>query len=77
MNSDVRGDNIMTSKEAAALVDQVRFGGVTSLVASFKEQVLDLYVYGLDRDCILRKPILVRIIADGKVFLDGTSEIRP
>jgi hypothetical protein len=77
MNSDARGDNIRTDEEAAALVDQVRFGGVTSLAASFKEKVLDPYVYGPDRAGILRKPILVRIIMDGKVFLDGTSEIRP
>jgi hypothetical protein len=53
MNSDVRGDNIRTEEQATALVDQVRFEGVTSLAASF------------------------RIITDGKVFTDGTSDIRP
>jgi hypothetical protein len=77
MNSDVRGDNIRSGEAAGALVDQVRFEGVTSLAASLKEKVLDPYVYGPDRAGILKKPILVRIITDIKVFLDGTSELDP
>jgi hypothetical protein len=77
MNSDVPGDNIKTEEEAAALVDQVRFGGVTSLAASLKGKVLDPYIYEPYEAGILKKPLLVKIITDGEVFPDISSNVRP
>jgi hypothetical protein len=75
MNSDIRGDNIRTGEEAAAIVDQVIFEGVTPLAASLKDKVLDPYVYGPDRAGILKKPLLVRIITYGKVYPDYSDII--
>jgi hypothetical protein len=75
MNSNIQGDHIKTEGQAAAIVDQVRFEDVTPLATSLKNKILDPYVYGPHRAGMLRKPILVIIITDGKVYPDGSCDI--
>ena len=67
MNSNAQGDNIKTKQQAAALVEQVEFKGLTPLASSLKKKILDPFVYQPHQAGKLVKPVLVIIITDGEV----------
>lgn len=66
MNSDERGDHIRSREDAEALVQRVRFSGLTPMGTSLKNKVLDPLVVGPARANRLEKPVLVITITDGQ-----------
>lgn len=60
MNSTVEADNFRTGAEADDLVSRVPFRGVTPLVTSLREKILE-------KSWNPQKPLLVIIITDGIV----------
>lgn len=81
MNSSVGGNNLRSSQEASALVDRVKFEGMTPLGTNLDARIIKpLFTDAIKRQA-LNKPILVICITDGeptgepveKVVQVGTS----
>lgn len=67
MNSGLEGNNVRTPEQAEALVNQVKFEGVTPLAGSLHDKILMPLVYNPANRGALNKPVLVIIITDGQV----------
>lgn len=67
MNSGLEGNNVRTAEQAEALVNQVKFEGVTPLAGSLHDKILMPLVYNPANRGALNKPVLVIIITDGQV----------
>lgn len=65
MNSRIEGNNIRTEQEAVALVNQVKFSGLTPLGTALDSKVLQPLVLGPARAGQLHKPVLVIAVTDG------------
>ncbi|BGP27336.1 hypothetical protein Rt10032_c22g6623 [Rhodotorula toruloides] len=65
MNSRIEGNNIRTEQEANALVNQIKFSGLTPLGTALDSKVLQPLVLGPARAGQLHKPILVIAVTDG------------
>lgn len=65
MNSQVDGNGIRNSQEAAQLVQRVRFSGLTPLGTSMDRKILQPLVLGPARSNALQKPVLIITITDG------------
>lgn len=66
MNSNERGDNTRSKKDAEDLVARVRFQGLTPMGTSLRNKVLEPMVVGPARAGRLEKPVLVITITDGQ-----------
>lgn len=65
MNSNVDGDHITDERSASALLQRVRFSGLTPLGTSMDRKILQPLVLGPARAGRLQKPVLVITITDG------------
>ncbi|PRQ70903.1 hypothetical protein AAT19DRAFT_10443 [Rhodotorula toruloides] len=65
MNSRIEGNNIRTEQEAVALVNQIKFSGLTPLGTALDSKVLQPLVLGPARAGQLHKPVLVIAVTDG------------
>lgn len=65
MNSNVDGDNVRNEQEANALVQRVRFSGLTPLGTSMDRKILQPLVLGPARAGRLQKPVLIITVTDG------------
>ncbi|CEQ41804.1 SPOSA6832_03562, partial [Sporobolomyces salmonicolor] len=63
MNSRVEGNGLRTEQEAMALVQQVKFSGLTPLGTALNNKVIEPLILGPARANRLKKPVLV--IAQG------------
>lgn len=66
MNSPQEGNGIKSTAEAEALVQAVRFGGLTPLADSIQAKVLEPVVFAAARSGQLQKPVLIISITDGE-----------
>ena len=66
MNSSVGGNNLRSSSEASALVDRVKFEGMTPLGTNLDAKIIrPLFTTAVQKQA-LAKPILVICITDGE-----------
>lgn len=66
MNSKLEGNHVKTSSEASALVDRVKFEGMTPLGTNLDAKIVQpLFAALVQRNC-LPKPVLVIAITDGE-----------
>ncbi|BFZ54774.1 hypothetical protein PYCC9005_001811 [Savitreella phatthalungensis] len=76
MNNQVEGNNIRSAAEAARLVEQVRFSGITPLATSLDRKVIKPLVLDPIRRGGLQKPVLVISITDGEPVGEPRELIR-
>ncbi|GAA5926231.1 hypothetical protein JCM1841_001163 [Sporobolomyces salmonicolor] len=65
MNSRVEGNGLRTEQEAMALVQQVKFSGLTPLGTALNNKVIEPLILGPARANRLKKPVLVIAVTDG------------
>lgn len=65
MNSRVEGNNIASEAAALALMQQVKFSGLTPLGTALQQKILEPLVLGPARAGRLQKPVLVIAVTDG------------
>lgn len=65
-----RYEKVRTASDAAEMLSQARYYGITLLGTVLKREVLEPYVYHyLDQNQNLERPILISIITDGCVII--------
>ncbi|GAA5907461.1 hypothetical protein JCM5296_006914 [Sporobolomyces johnsonii] len=65
MNSRVEGNGLRTEQEAMALVQQVKFSGLTPLGTALNNKVIEPLILGPARANRLKKPVLIIAVTDG------------
>ncbi|KAL8293601.1 hypothetical protein RQP46_000302 [Phenoliferia psychrophenolica] len=65
MNSKIEGNNINSEAAALALINQVKFSGLTPLGTSLQQKILAPLVLGPAQQGRLQKPVLIIAITDG------------
>lgn len=66
MNSKLEGNNVKTSSAAGALVDRVKFEGMTPLGTNLDAKIIQPLFTALVKKKALPKPVLVIVITDGE-----------
>jgi len=66
MNSDVQGNGVRSAAQAAQLLEQVRFSGITPLATNLDRKVIQPLVMQPIRSRSLQKPVLIIVITDGE-----------
>jgi len=65
MNNRIEGNGIRNSQDAANLLKQIRFSGLTPLGTALTQKILQPLVLGPARSNALQKPVLIIAITDG------------
>lgn len=75
MNSRVKGENLRNEQQVMAMLQQVKFEGITPLGSELKKKVIEPLVMHPAKHNSLRKPVLVITVTDGAPVGESSRKV--